>query len=155
MKMKNRAALFCFGVLTFWIYAVAEGEITSEVDALQLSGNNRPVIGVYYYPWYQKSEKGRDPWKRVFRQRLKNPQQPKAGLYQSNDPAVIGEHISQSVRGGISFWAVSWWGKRGYGNDVFRNGILKHPDADKLKYAILYESTGRLGSLRNPDLAIG
>jgi len=51
------------------------------------------------------------------------------------------------------FWAVSWWGKKSYGNDVFRYGILEHSEADKLKYAILYESTGRLGSLRNPDFS--
>jgi hypothetical protein len=27
----------------------------------------------------------------------------------------------------------------------FKDVILKHPDAAKLKYAVLYESTGRMG----------
>jgi hypothetical protein len=82
---------------------------------------------------------------------LKNPQQPMAGLYDSRDRKVIGEHIEQSVRGGISFWAVSWWGPGSMTDTTFRKNILKHPDSPKLKYAMLYESTGRLKSFSNPD----
>jgi hypothetical protein len=84
------------------------------------------------------------------RLRLKPPQQPKLGLHSSRDPNVVGAHIAQSIRGGISFWAVSWWGPNHICEDVLRNVILPHPNAGKLKYAILYESTGRLGPLRAP-----
>jgi hypothetical protein len=85
------------------------------------------------------------------RQRLKAPQEPKIGLYRSDDPEVVGEHIAQSLRGGISFWAVSWWGPGRHDDLTFREAILKHPEADRLRYAILYESTGRFGPFDRPS----
>jgi glycoprotein endo-alpha-1,2-mannosidase len=87
----------------------------------------------------------------VLRQRLVPPQAPKLGRYDSSDPNVVGDHIAQSVRGGISFWASSWWRPGDYTDTTLRDVILKHPDAGKLKYAILYESTGRLGTFAQPD----
>jgi hypothetical protein len=114
--------------------------------------SSQTCVGVYYYPWYGSSETHgfRHSWRHVMRQHLKPPQQPKAGLYDSCDAGVIGEHIAQSVRGGISFWAVSWWGPNELKDRVFKDNILTHPDASKLKYAVLYESTGRLSSFDNP-----
>ncbi len=108
-----------------------------------------PIVGVYYYPWYRHAAQ----WRRVMRQHVKAPQEPKAGLYRSDDPKVIAEHIAQSVRGGISFWAVSWWGPDQICDDNFKGAILPHPDAKKLKYAMLYESTGRFGRFDNPSYA--
>jgi hypothetical protein len=114
--------------------------------------DGRPVVGVYYYPWFRAPGQGRsNQWRNVLRQRLAPPQQPKAGLYDSSDPNVVAEHIAQSVRGGISFWAVSWWRPGDRTDQTLRDVILKHPDAGKLKYAILYESTGRLGTFARPD----
>lgn len=109
-------------------------------------------VGTYYYPWYR--EPGlfkKNTWNHVMRLHLKTPQPPKAGLYDSRDPKVIGEHIEQSVRGGISFWAMSWWGPDHYTDVVFKDHVLAHPDSSKLSYAILYESTGRMGPFMNPD----
>ena len=123
----------------------------NQPSTLQAAPEGKPVVGVYYYPWYRQPEPGTlGQWRRVMRLRLATPQKPKVGLHSSRDPNVIGEHIAQSLRGGIDFWAVSWWGPNQICDDVLRDVILPHPDAGKLKYAILYESTGRLGSLRNP-----
>jgi hypothetical protein len=111
-----------------------------------------PTVGAYYYPWY--GGKGRDTsadWRNVFRQRLRPPQTPAAGLYNSDDPAIVKEHIAQSRRAGLSFWAVSWWGPDSLTDRVFRNVLLTHPDASHLRFAVLYESTGRLGSLDRPN----
>ncbi len=114
--------------------------------------NAKPVVGVYYYPWYRGPGQGRSSqWRNVMRLRLVPPQQPKAGLYNSADPNVIAEHIAQSVRGGIDFWASSWWRPGDRTDQTLRDVILPHPDAGKLKYAILYESTGRLGTFARPD----
>jgi len=118
-----------------------------KTGAIQYSPNDKPVVGVYYYPWYRQPKE----WRRVMRQHLKEPQEPKVGLYRSDDPNIVAEHIAQSVRGGISFWAVSWWGPGQHCDVTFRNAILTHPDAGKLKYAVLYESTGRLRRFRNPS----
>ncbi|MCD6392989.1 MAG: glycoside hydrolase family 99-like domain-containing protein [Planctomycetes bacterium] len=114
-----------------------------------MSVSAKPLVGVYYYPWY--SGGGRYSWRKAMRLHLENPQKPKSGLYDSRDPKVIADHIEQSVRGGISFWAVSWWGPRDHKDRTFSDNILKHPDSSKLKYAILYESTGRMRSFKNPD----
>jgi len=131
---------------------------TDKTEALKketeapVSVSAKPTVGAYYYPWYRKPGFfRRNKWNRAMRLHLKDPQKPKAGLYDSRSPKVIGDHIEQSVRGGISFWAVSWWGPGSFTDDTFRKNILKHPDAAKLKYAILYESTGRMKKFSNPD----
>ncbi len=112
----------------------------------------RPMVGVYYYPWYRaQGQRGASNWRQVLRQRLVPAQEPELGRYDSSDPNVVGAHIAQSVRGGISFWASSWWRPGDYTDTTLRDVILKHPDAGKLKYAILYESTGRLGTFDKPD----
>jgi hypothetical protein len=113
------------------------------------NGSSKPIVGVYYYPWYHAG----DEWRQVMRLHLKAPQKPKLGLYHSDDPNVIAEHITQSVHGGIAFWAVSWWGPGHHCDVTFRDGILAHPDAAKLRYAILYESTGRFGPFDDPNYA--
>jgi len=56
-----------------------------------------PVVGAYYYPWYETPPPDAKlyGWKRAMRLHLKPPQFPKAGLYQSSAPHIIGEHIRQ------------------------------------------------------------
>jgi glycoprotein endo-alpha-1,2-mannosidase len=111
-----------------------------------------PVVGAYYYPWYGVNDRPLEhDWDHVMRRKLTPPQIPQAGLYRSNDPKVISQHIEQSKRAGVDFWAVSWWGPDSATDRTFRDSILKHPDADQLRYAVLYEATGRLGSFDKPD----
>jgi hypothetical protein len=110
------------------------------------------MLGAYYYPWYDAPKNENDiGWmKKALRGRLKPVQLPKLGVYDSRDPKVIKDHIEQSKHARIDFWSVSWWGKNRQ-DKTFKDHILKHPDAAKLKYAVLYESTGRLGSMRSPS----
>ena len=110
------------------------------------------MLGAYYYPWYDAPKNENDiGWmKRALRGRLKPAQLPKLGVYDSRDPKVIKNHIEQSKYAGIDFWSVSWWGKNRQ-DETFKDHILKHSDAAKLKYAVLYESTGRLGSMKSPN----
>jgi hypothetical protein len=114
------------------------------------------VFGAYYYPWYSGRPAGRGPADRgwlsqALRARLVPRQMPALGVYDSRDPAVIAAHIRDSERAGIGIWAVSWWGPGTETDVAFRDHILKHPNASKLKYAALYESTGRLRSGRAPN----
>lgn len=119
------------------------------------------IIGAYYYPWYRARGEAKeeaaaaDGWiGRTLRGHLEPGQLPAQGIYISQDAGTIGAHIAQSRRAGIDFWAVSWWGprKRKTGaNRTFRDHILPHPDACKLKYALFYESTGRFGSFADPN----
>jgi glycoprotein endo-alpha-1,2-mannosidase len=111
-----------------------------------------PVVGVYYYPWYGVNDRPLPhDWDHVMRRKLAPPQLPQAGLYRSDDPKVISKHVDQSKRAGIDFWAVSWWGPDTATDRTIRGAILQHPDAAQLRYAILYEATGRLGSFDRPD----
>jgi hypothetical protein len=110
-----------------------------------------PVIGAYYYPWYGVNDRPLDhDWHNLLRVKLVPPQEPRAGFYRSDDPKTIAEHIAQSRRATLDFWAVSWWGPGSATDRTFREAILKHPDADQLRYAVLYESTGRLGRMDRP-----
>lgn len=145
---------FCGAVLIVFVMMTQSVIASENTKPIQKGSDSsmavpaKPCIGVYYYPWYTGSAY---QWKRAMRLHLKNPQEPKSGLYDSGNPAVIAEHIEQSVRGGISFWAVSWWGPHDQKDRTFKENILAHPDSSKLKYAILYESTGRLGSFDKPN----
>lgn len=128
---------------------------SSGLPGQKVSEVQRPgalTIGAYYYPWYGAAPAGETGWMtQALRGRLQPQQLPKLGVYGSRDPGVIGGHIAQSVRAGLDFWAVSWWGPGRRDDRTFREGILTHADAAKLKYAVLYESTGRLGSMKKPD----
>ena len=144
-------SIILFGLMCPWM--IADGEIkTIQTEEKQVDLSTKPCVGVYYYPWYGARETAniRHLWRHAMRLHLTPPQQPKVGLYDSRDADVIASHIEQSLRGGISFWAVSWWGPNDYKDRTFKNHILKHPDSSKLKYAILYESTGRFGRFNNP-----
>jgi hypothetical protein len=107
-------------------------------------------VGVYYYPWHGPNAGGHG-FDTTLRSHLTPAQQPKLGFYNNKDPNVIETHIQQSLRGNIDFWACSWWGPGGFEDEVLRNVILPHPSASKLHYAIMYESTGRLGAADNPN----
>ena len=114
--------------------------------------DSEPIVGVYYYPWYGVNDRPLDhDWDHVMRRKIVPPQLPRAGLYRSDDPQVISKHIEQSKRAGIDFWAVSWWGPNTATDRTIRHAILPHPDAAQLRYAVLYEATGRLGSFASPD----
>jgi glycoprotein endo-alpha-1,2-mannosidase len=111
------------------------------------------LVGAHYYPWYgaPRNENDRGWLRKALRGRLEPRQLPVSGIYDSRDQEVIGTHIEQSIYAGIDFWSVSWWGAGKREDQTLLEHILTHPEAGKLKYAVLYESTGRLGSFDNPD----
>lgn len=108
------------------------------------------MVGAYYYPWYGPGTGGHG-FHRTLRDHLVPKQAPALGHYNNADTEVIAGHIHQSVMANIQFWACSWWGPESYEDKMLKNHILPHASAGELKYAILYESTGRLGSFSNPD----
>jgi glycoprotein endo-alpha-1,2-mannosidase len=130
--------------------STAAEEATATVNVARQSESDevRPIVGAYYYPWYDGEA---SQWKQTLRQQLDPPQSPRAGLYRSDDPRVIKEHIAQSLRAGISFWSVSWWGPDSLTDRNFRHAILEHPDAKHLRFAVHYETTGRFGNPNRPD----
>lgn len=118
-------------------------------------------VGAYYYPWFEKDSgptaldwmnQRENKWEsQVMRFKLDPPQVPMLGAYNSSDASVVGKHIEQSVRGGIDFWAVSWWGPASKTDTNLREVILPHQNSRQLQYALLYESTGRFGKFDSPN----
>jgi glycoprotein endo-alpha-1,2-mannosidase len=106
------------------------------------------LVGAYYYPWYGP---GQHPVSDSLRLHLLPQQASELGEYDSSSSEVISRHIDYSHRANIHFWLCSWWGPGTNEDNVFRLSILPHPYANELRYAVLYESTGRLGSFSNPD----
>lgn len=111
-----------------------------------------PTVGVYYYPWYGPYPGGHRVTQSL-RGHLDPAQVPAIGLYSNRSEATISSHIDQSNYGNIDFWAVSWWGPQSAEDVTFRTTILPHARAAELRYAIHYESTGRLGEFSNPDFS--
>ncbi len=137
-------------------HAIEKLEKTRKTVTRDASGPDPVMMGAYYYPWYRNRRNAADDpqigWmSRALRGRLQPRQLPQLGVYNSRDKQVISDHIAQSIRGNIALWAVSWWGPDHATDRTFREDILGHPDAAKLKYAVLYESTGRLGSFEKPN----
>ena len=107
------------------------------------------LAGAYYYPWYAAPAQSERGW---MRQLFGGDSHRVSCLRWVSTVAEIrssGSHRTKSTsRAG--FWAVSWWpGKRE--DRALQDHILKHPQAESLQYAILYESTGRLGSFEQPN----
>ncbi|MEK9863920.1 MAG: glycoside hydrolase family 99-like domain-containing protein [Verrucomicrobiota bacterium] len=144
----------CLSLLCGIIFLLSpDANLAQQAESKASEAQQPALVGAYYYPWYaapsQPSDRG---WMRqALRGRLTPQQAPALGTYSSRDPGVISEHIQQSQRAGLDFWAVSWWGPDKREDRALRDHILKHPQAKALRYAVLYESTGRLGKFENPQ----
>jgi glycoprotein endo-alpha-1,2-mannosidase len=110
----------------------------------------QPLVGAWYYPWYGTFPGGHT-WTQTLREHLVPQQPPALGYYSSRSSTTIEAQIDESHRGNISFWATSWWGPGSAEDTTIRNNILTDPRASELKYAVMYESTGRLGTFANPN----
>jgi len=132
-KMASSFSVVTFALLFLCCGVLAQGEIR---------------VGAYYYPWYGPAAHSTQ---QSLRGRLIPEQYPAMGKYDTRGAEVIEAHIRQSVLANIDFWAVSWWGPGTYEDQALKQNILMHELAGVLRYAILYESTGRLGSFSSPD----
>jgi glycoprotein endo-alpha-1,2-mannosidase len=109
-----------------------------------------PMVGAYYYPWYGTYQGGHN-WSQTLRDNLVPQQSPAEGYYSSRSSATIESQIDASHQANISFWATSWWGPGSAEDTTLQDYVLTDPRAGELKYAIHYESTGRLGSFSSPN----
>ncbi len=80
-----------------------------------LPAATRRQVHAFYYPWYGTPEhdgqwvhwdqNGQRP-----ADTFAAPTRPRLGLYSSNDPAVIDQHVTWAAEAGIDTLVVSWWG---------------------------------------------
>lgn len=134
---KKQISLLCFGWLA--VLLISSSAVWAEAN-----------IGVFYYPWHGPEQGGHN-FTNTLRDHLDPVQEPELGAYYNGDPEVTEAHINMSTRYGIDLWVCSWWGPRSFTDTRLRNDILSHPKASNLKFALFYESTGRLGDGSSPD----
>ncbi|MEN1680072.1 MAG: DUF5010 domain-containing protein [Planctomycetota bacterium] len=114
-----------------------------------VAGASETTVGAYYYPWWDTHD-----WNETLRaQLLPQDHRPLAGYTNSSNADLIADHINQSHRGNISMWSHSWWGPGSIEDRVLEGHILPHPRSGELTHSVLYEPTGRLGDLSNPDFS--
>lgn len=96
------------------------------------------LIGAFYYPWWHDDG---THWKCGYMGK------PFLGEYSSKDQKVISKHINWASENGINFFIMSWCGYESgneFRDETIKNYFLKSKDIEKIKFAILYETKGRL-----------
>ena len=75
-------------------------------------------VGVFYYAWYNGTGSGICPdqghWNSTTNPKWAVEDTPLIGFYNSGDPNVVYQQLSEMSRMGISFIVVSWWGMPPY-----------------------------------------
>lgn len=129
--MKNKYLIF---VLFTIVFVAGCTFAKQEVPPKTLIADNM-LIGAYYYPWYHTDLHWDEGYKG----------NPILGEYSSRDQTVISEHIDWASDYGIDFFLMSWWGSADNWEDIaIKDYFLKSNDIKYIKFAILYESLGRL-----------
>jgi len=92
------------------------------------------MVGAFYYPWYDNYRHWQEGYKG----------NPILGEYSSRDQAVISRHIDWAYKYGIDLFLMSWWGPNSYEDVTIKDYFMKSKDISHIKFAILYETLGRL-----------
>lgn len=92
------------------------------------------LIGAFYYPWYDTNRHWQEGYKGST----------VLGEYSSRSQAVISQQIDWASEYGIDFFLTSWWGPNSWEDVTLRDYFLASKDINYVKFAILYESYGRL-----------
>ena len=134
----------------------SDGGGSTEPIVLSANCDTGLVVGAYYYPWWgEDAYSGAHTFDRTMRAHLVPvPQNPRLGHYDSRSDAIIADHIDQSLRAGVDFWAESWWGPDTSEDVTLREHVLTHPRSGEVCHAIHYESQGRFGDFADPDFSI-
>lgn len=93
------------------------------------------LVGAFYYQWYGP---GRYKWQDGY------VHPPALGEYDSANPKIIDQQIDLATGHGINFFLVSWWGPHSKEDQTLQTSFLASPLIGDTKFAINYESVGRL-----------
>lgn len=106
IKRLARLKLLTFCLALFYSGVLSAQDKLAEINIAMSNDNpsHAPQIGAEYYPWYGANG---GPTADDCRNVLCQKHVPSIGLYRSDSPKDIVEHIKQSRQAGISFWAVN------------------------------------------------
>ncbi len=116
----------------------AATEAPTEPVAVPATDESTPNLMylAYYYPWYLEGD-----WSRHEIQDI-----PQMGYYGTDSPQIAEQHVQWALRGKISSWVVSWWGKDALSKYHFDQGMLKAKNIDQIKFCMLFESKALEGT---------
>ena len=97
----------------------------------------KDIVGAYYYPWYNASK-----WTAHVPQLM-----PTLGHYFTDSLPIVIQHIDSAAYHGIDVLFMSWWNKNDLTDQHLRKGLLRAPNNNKIKFAMLMEPLGDLDSL--------
>lgn len=95
----------------------------------------RPLVGAYYYPWYETDRWIREPVTHT----------PTLGWYSSDEPEVATTHVRQAQEAGLDFFVVSWLSQDGREGRNFATTLLPACERGGFRFALLYETPLALG----------
>ncbi|MBN1997230.1 glycoside hydrolase family 99-like domain-containing protein [candidate division KSB1 bacterium] len=150
IKSKYRFACMSLYIFLLLFLTNCHKKITNSNTENTLSANysltdSKLVVGTCYYPWYT----GGQHWNSTYmRDKLNPPQPPFLGEYDCASSGIISQHVKWCVNSKIDFWISSWWGPASSTDEVILAHHLRNKDfVNNMGYCLLYETTGRLGSL--------
>ncbi|QDT63441.1 glycoside hydrolase family 99-like domain-containing protein [Calycomorphotria hydatis] len=111
--------------------------VTGIFNGYAVAGSSGPTVVAYYYPWYVQGDWTRHEY----------PGTPLLGEYGTNAVQVARKHVEWAKYAHIDAFAVSWWGPDHLTDCHLQQGLLPALDSSPLRFAIIYESTGRLDHL--------
>ena len=129
MRTVALSALLILGlVVTTWQLTVKE--------PLQEDSRFPRSVGAHYYLWYPHNFRG---WM-FLRGRLTPQQVPELGVYHSDDPKVVEQHIAWASEYGIDFFTLDWWRRRPQQNQIIDDVFLKARNISDIQFCIFYEA---------------
>ncbi|MBT3294295.1 MAG: hypothetical protein HN919_01095 [Verrucomicrobia bacterium] len=93
------------------------------------------LVGAHYYMWFPRNFRHG-----FLRGRLSPKQEPVLGLYDSQDVAVVEQHIAWCSRYGIDFLTLDWWPSTKKRETLIPNAILEARNIGDIKFCIFYET---------------
>ena len=111
------------------------GSATYQREFQNTANADQIMTGAYFYPWWGPD---RDHWKGGYADT------PSLGEYDSSQGAIVTKQIDWAAGHGVDFFAVSWWGPNSKEDSTFLHSLLTSELSTDMRFAVLYESTGRL-----------
>ncbi|HEX8203410.1 MAG TPA: glycoside hydrolase family 99-like domain-containing protein [Isosphaeraceae bacterium] len=97
--------------------------------------SDEPLIGAYYYPWYDTERWTREPVTDT----------PQLGWYRSDDRDVAARHVEWARQAGLDFFMVSWLSPDGREGKNLEQSVLPELEKSRFRFALLYETPLALG----------
>jgi hypothetical protein len=94
-----------------------------------------PLLGAYYYPWYDPGRWTREPVTHT----------PRLGRYSSADPMVAAAHLRWARQADLDFFLISWVAPDGREGKNLRSAVLPELRKARFRFALLYETPLALG----------